>query len=71
MLLRGFKRIPRSSAINAVKQPVGLKQNVAFLSSKVDNFLSGSNAVYVDQMFDAWKKDPSRYSNIIYIYIYI
>lgn len=59
MLLRGFKRIPRYSNINNVKKSVG-KQNFAFLSTKVDSFLSGSNAVYVDQMCDAWKKDPAR-----------
>jgi 2-oxoglutarate dehydrogenase E1 component len=30
-----------------------------FLSTKVDSFLSGSNSVYVEQMYDAWKRDPS------------
>jgi hypothetical protein len=25
-----------------------------------DSFLSGSNAVYVDQMYSAWKKNPDR-----------
>jgi 2-oxoglutarate dehydrogenase E1 component len=27
------------------------------MSSKVDSFLSGSNAVYVEQMYDAWRND--------------
>lgn len=29
-------------------------------STKRDSFLSGSSSVYVEQMFDAWKKDPQR-----------
>lgn len=31
----------------------------ACLSSKVDSFLSGSNSVYVEQMYHAWKTDKS------------
>lgn len=30
------------------------------LSTKVDSFLSGSSAVYVDQMYDSWRKNPER-----------
>ena len=30
------------------------------LSSKADSFLSGASAVYVEQMYAAWMKDPSR-----------
>jgi 2-oxoglutarate dehydrogenase E1 component len=28
------------------------------LSTKVDSFLNGSNSIYVEQMYDAWVKDP-------------
>lgn len=35
-----------------------------FLSTKVDSFLGGSNAIYVDQMYSAWKQDPKRYFNV-------
>lgn len=31
------------------------------LSTKVDSFLNGSNSIYVEQMYDAWLKDPKRY----------
>jgi 2-oxoglutarate dehydrogenase complex dehydrogenase (E1) component-like enzyme len=29
-------------------------------STKVDSFLNGSNSIYVEQMYDAWLKDPKR-----------
>jgi hypothetical protein len=38
-----------------------------FLSTKVDSFLGGSNAIYVDQMYSAWKQDPKRYFNALII----
>ena len=28
--------------------------------STQDSFMSGSNAVYVDQMYSSWKKNPDR-----------
>ena len=33
------------------------------MSTKVDSFLGGSNAIYVDQMYSAWKADPKRYDS--------
>ena len=30
-------------------------------STKVDSFNNGTNAVYVEQMYDAWKTDPKRF----------
>lgn len=30
------------------------------LSTKVDSFLSGSSSVYVEQMYEAWRTNPSR-----------
>ena len=30
------------------------------LSTKVDSFLSGSSSVYIEQMYDSWRKEPSR-----------
>ena len=29
-------------------------------STNPDNFLSGSNSVYVEQMYDQWQTDPKR-----------
>lgn len=29
-----------------------------FLSTKIDSFLNGTNSVYVEQMYEAWLKDP-------------
>lgn len=31
---------------------------VTSFSTKIDSFLSGSNSVYVEQMYDAWRTDP-------------
>lgn len=30
------------------------------LSTKADSFLSGSSSVYIEQMYDSWRKEPSR-----------
>jgi 2-oxoglutarate dehydrogenase N-terminus len=30
------------------------------LSTKVDSFLSGSSSVYIEQMYDSWRKEPTR-----------
>ena len=37
-------------------------------NSKIDSFLSGSSSVYIDQMYDAWKTDPSRSQNLENLY---
>ena len=29
-------------------------------SSNPDNFLTGANSIYVEQMYDAWLTDPKR-----------
>eukprot|EP01041_Mallomonas_annulata_P010258 gene10258-21403_t len=34
------------------------QQVVRSFSVKVDSFLSGSSSLYVEQMYDAWRKDP-------------
>ena len=34
--------------------------NVAVLSTKVDSFLSGASSIYVEQMYDQWRADPTR-----------
>jgi 2-oxoglutarate dehydrogenase complex dehydrogenase (E1) component-like enzyme len=31
-------------------------------STKIDSFMSGSNSVYVEQMYDSWLQDPKRYA---------
>ena len=38
-----------------------------YFSNKVDSFLSGSNSVYVDQMYSSWKRDPSRFGGNYWI----
>jgi 2-oxoglutarate dehydrogenase E1 component len=35
-----------------------IKSSPALFSTKAESFLAGSNSVYVDQMYSAWKKDP-------------
>ena len=30
------------------------------LSTKTDSFLSGSSSVYIEQMYDSWRKEPAR-----------
>ena len=35
------------------------------LSTKVDSFLSGSSSVYIEQMYDSWRKEPSRYVKVV------
>lgn len=35
-----------------------LKPAVRFFGSRKDNFMSGENASYADQMYDLWKADP-------------
>ena len=36
-----------------------MNMNVSVMSTKVDSFMSGSNSVYVEQMYDSWRRDPS------------
>jgi hypothetical protein len=42
-----------------------------FFSTKIDSFNNGSNSVYVEQMYDAWLKDPKRYDQISFTYIFL
>lgn len=38
------------------------KKSFAFAPfSTQDSFMSGSNAIYVDQMYSSWKKNPDRF----------
>jgi hypothetical protein len=47
------------------KSAVQLNKKIIISSfSTQDSFLSGANAVYVDQMYSAWKKSPDRYSSV-------
>lgn len=43
------------------KNTVNSKQSILkrYKSTKVDSFLSGSSSVYVEQMYDAWSRDPT------------
>jgi len=43
--------------IKAIKQLYPRK----YFSTNPDNFLNGSNSVYVEQMYDSWLTDPKRY----------
>jgi len=36
-----------------------IKVNKCQLSTKTDSFLSGSNSVYVEQMYESWRNDPN------------
>ena len=47
---KSFKKLP-SKSINVHKFT---------FSTNPDNFLSGSNSVYVEQMYDQWQTDPKR-----------
>ena len=44
------------------KFPGGMQvpSSAKFFSTKSDSFLSGSNSIYVEQMYDAWKRDPTQ-----------
>jgi hypothetical protein len=49
-------------SIKQNKNELFQKSTVArYLSSKIDSFLSGSNSVYVEQMYSAWSQDPKRF----------
>jgi len=36
-----------------------MNMNVSVMSTKADSFMSGSNSIYVEQMYDSWRRDPS------------
>ncbi|CEP21142.1 KGD1 [Cyberlindnera jadinii] len=60
-MLSAFRGNLTRSRINALKG-AALKSSTAiarYYSTTYDSFLSTSNANYVDEMYDAWKKDPS------------
>jgi hypothetical protein len=43
-----------------------VRKPVAFLSTNaIDSFNNGSNSVYVEQMYEAWQKDPKRYAFLL------
>jgi 2-oxoglutarate dehydrogenase E1 component len=44
----------RTAALIAAKH----RKQLLSSSTKVDSFLSGTNSVYVEQMYEAWTKDP-------------
>ena len=48
---------PKAAAPPAPKAPVAAPANAANAFS--GSVLNGSNAVYVDGMYEAWKRDPS------------
>ena len=48
-LNRGFNRFGAFRASQALNKPASL-----------DNFVNGTSAVYVDQLYDEWRADPSR-----------
>jgi hypothetical protein len=51
----------RSRGKLLIKSNVKLGANgTRLLSTKVDSFLSGSSSVYIEQMYESWKKDPKR-----------
>jgi len=41
----------------------GLENNIFNKSTKVDSFLSGSNSIYVEQMYESWCRDPDSVHN--------
>ena len=60
-------RLANRSGVRALARKIpgsasGSKSNalMMFFSTKSDSFLSGSNSIYVEQMYDAWKRDPSQ-----------
>lgn len=60
-MLRAFKSaIPRAQLLKANNQFI--KQGLRITSARLlatDNFLQGNNSNYVDEMYEAWRKDPT------------
>jgi len=59
-MLRNLNKISKAIKVNSLGLP---QVSCAFHSSKglqkPDNFLNGSNSVYLEQMYDNWVKDKS------------
>lgn len=57
-MLRNFKQISKVVKTNSLSAPVGA---CLFHSSKAmmkpDNFMNGTNSVYLEQMYDNWVRD--------------
>lgn len=57
-MLRNFKQISKVVKTNSLNAPVGA---CLFHSSKAlmkpDNFMNGTNSVYLEQMYDNWVRD--------------
>ncbi|KAK6461694.1 alpha-ketoglutarate dehydrogenase [Scheffersomyces coipomensis] len=63
-MLRAFKSAaPRAQLLKSQFKPLinqGLRiTSTRYLATGSDTFLQGNNSNYVDEMYDAWKQDPS------------
>ncbi|SCV05448.1 LANO_0H07712g1_1 [Lachancea nothofagi CBS 11611] len=55
-----LQRIACRSSIDSVRSRLGAVRSLASAGSgSSDNFLLTTNASYIDEMFEAWKKDPN------------
>jgi hypothetical protein len=65
MLRQVLRASAKSHFFNATKAS-SVRKPVAFLSTNaIDSFNNGSNSVYVEQMYEAWQKDPKRYAFLL------
>lgn len=59
-MLQAFKSaIPRTQMLRNQFKPKYLSSTIRKYASSSDSFLQTNNATYVDEMYDAWRKDPS------------
>ncbi|CAM9019843.1 unnamed protein product [Wickerhamomyces anomalus] len=54
---RGGSNLPRARLINQLRSSNLIARRS--LATGTDSFLQTQNATYIDEMYDAWKKDPS------------
>ena len=50
--------VTRASGLAAAKTQTSTYYTTPAVKNAADSFLSGSNSVYIDTMYDSWKTDP-------------
>ncbi|ODV77028.1 alpha-ketoglutarate dehydrogenase [Suhomyces tanzawaensis NRRL Y-17324] len=60
-MLRAFRSaVPRAQVLKAQLRPVvGGPFTKRWFASATDSFLQGNNSNYIDEMYDAWRQDPT------------